>query len=90
MSEATQSTEETPELTHMDEFELEEAVEGVERVDSARCVTQADVWAVFHVDTDEFAETLQAAMNQPDVVVHKAERKEGALSIALEKFADCL
>jgi len=76
-------------LTRADEYTLDEAVDFmVNSADSARVMTHADVWAVVHVDTDEFGDVLSTAVDTSDVVVHNADRSKGAVSIALEKFAD--
>jgi len=75
-------------LTRDDEITLDEAVDFITDIDSARNSTRSEVWAVIHVDTEEFDEALSTAVSQPGVVVHKAVRTDGAISIALQKFAD--
>ena len=79
-----------PEITRTDEFALEEAVDSLTRINSARHVSGSDVWAVIHVDTDEFGDVLGKAVSNRDVVVRNADRSDGAISIALEKFDEYL
>ena len=85
----TDATLTADDLTRTDEFTLDESVDAlVDAAESAREMSRSDVWAVVHVDTNEFGDVLSAAVNRTDVVVHKADRKDGAVSIVLEKFAD--
>ena len=76
-------------LTRTDEFTLDESVDILtSAADSARESSRSDVWAVVRCDTDDFHAVLSAAVDASGVVVHNADRADGGVSIALEKFAD--
>lgn len=76
-------------LTRTDEFTLDESVDMLlNAADSARASSRSDVWAVVRCDTEDFHDVLSAAVSASGVVVHNADRAEGGVSIALEKFAD--
>jgi hypothetical protein len=85
----TTDADDTPEVTRTDRFELDEASEAiVNQTDSGVIRTKAKVWAVLECDTDEFRDLLAAATNERNMIVHKADRNDGAVSVVLEKFAD--
>lgn len=79
-----------PEVTRTDEFELNEAVEQITELPNTREGTVGKVWATFHTDPEEVGAVCEMAFKNRDVVMWKADRKEGRVSIALEKFTDYL
>lgn len=86
---ATEASTE-PELTRTDEFALEEAVEQITQLPNTKQDTVGKVWATFRTDPEEVGAVCETAFKNRDVVMWKADRKEGRVSIALEKFADHL
>jgi len=91
MSEATQTTDATPEITRTDEFTLDEAIDRITaNRDATYCVSKKDgVWAVITC-SGTFGETLAAAVEDRDVLVRNADRDDGKVSVALKKFNDYL
>ena len=88
--EAQQATTDEPEVTRTDSFELDEAVDQICELPNTRKVTVGKVWATFHTEPEEVGAVCEVAFKNRDVVMWKADRKEGRVSIALEKFADYL
>jgi len=86
----TETTDETPEITRMDNVELDEAIERITELPNTRLGTRGKVWATFHTDADEVAAVCEIAFKEPNVVMRKADAKDGCVSIALEKFVDYL
>ena len=86
----TETQTDDPEITRTDEFELDEATEQITELPNTRCGTKGDVWATFHTDADEVAAVCEVAFKNRDVVMWKADRKEGCVSVVLEKFTDHL
>ena len=79
------------EITRTDEFALDEAVDRITAGRGATyCVSKKDgVWAVITC-SGTFSETLAAAVEDRDVLVRNADRDDGKVSIALEKFNEYL
>jgi len=78
----------TQQTTREDEFTLEEAqlmITGVEGVEEG---SNSDVWATFQCDNGRVQDALDVALDARGVVVHKVERQDGFLSVALEDYAD--
>ena len=80
-----------PNITHEDEYTLDNATDLLTRgTNTAYVVSQTDgVWAVITCG-DDYDTILGAAASNPDLVVHKADRQDGQISVALEKYADDL
>lgn len=75
-------------VTRQDKYDLEDAADLLTRgTNTAYVVSKSDVWAVITCG-DDYDSILGAAVANRDVVVHKADRADGKISIALEKYAD--
>ena len=86
----TEGDNDEPEVTRTDEFALTEAVEQITELPNTQEGTVGKVWATFHTDPEEVGAVCEMAFKNRDVVMWKADRKEGNVSIALEKFTDYL
>jgi hypothetical protein len=71
----------------MDEAAMDDAVHRITNVPGVEANTVQGVWATFTVK-DNLPAAIQAANQNRDVVIHKVERSDGFLSVALEEYAD--
>jgi len=81
---------ESPEISRTNEFTLEEAVGNITELPNTRKGTVGKVWATFHTDPEEVSAVCETAFKTRGIVMWKADRKDGHVSIALEKFAEYL
>ena len=74
----------------MDRATLTAAVEHIRELPNTELNTKADVWATFRTEPDEVMAACEIASKERGVVMWKADRKEGFVSIALEDYTDKL
>jgi len=82
------ASDETVEVTRTDEFELREAVDQITELPNTREGTVGKVWATFHTEPEEVSAVCEVAFKNRDIVMWNADRNDGKVSIALEKFKD--
>lgn len=78
-----------PNVTHEDKYTLDNATDLLTRgSNTTYVVSQVDgVWAVITCG-DDYDTVLGAAVGHSELVVHKADRQDGQISVALQKYAD--
>ena len=80
---------EAQETTRMDETTMTDAVDEITSLPGVTEDTNNTVWCTFTASDDtQFSGAVSAALKCRGVVLHKADREEGFVSVVLEKFAD--
>lgn len=80
---------EAKEPTRMDESTMNDAVGRITSLPGVTEGTNNTVWCTFNAsDGTQFSGAVSAALKCRGVVLHKADREEGFVSIVLEEYAD--
>ena len=80
---------EAQETTRMDEATMKDAVDSITSLPGVTEGTNNTVWCTFNASDDtQFHGAVSAALKCRGVVLHKAEREEGFVSVMLEDYAD--
>lgn len=73
----------------MDKATMDDAINKITDLPDVSEGTNNTVWCTFRADDDTaFAGAVCAAQKARGVILHKADRREGFVSIVLEEYAD--
>ena len=80
---------EANELTRMDEATMNDAIHTITNLPGVTEGTNNTVWCTFNASDDtQFQGAVSAAQKARGVVLHKAEREDGFVSVVLEDYKD--
>jgi len=79
----------TQQTTRMDETTMNDAVDRITSLPGVTEGTNNTVWCTFNASDDtQFSGAVSAALKCRGVVLHKADREEGFVSVMLEEYAE--
>jgi len=74
------------EITPTERGTLDHAINRLTKLTGVQEFSRSDVWATFKIADERTQTAISAALEVRGVVIHKVDRRDGALSIVLDEY----